>query len=138
MPLIITGNSMEPTLQSGQIAGVNKLAYLSGPPRRGEIVIVWTGREFVVKRVVGLPGEVVAAHNGFFSIDGRPLEEPYVQFQGLAELASGRIEADCYVIAGDNRAETFIGIVHRRRIVGRLMVWRNSLQPHVEKLPAHL
>jgi hypothetical protein len=59
---------------------VNKLAYFRHAPRRGDIVAVWTGKELMIKRVIGL-GEEISADNGLFSINGRTLHEPYVQFQ---------------------------------------------------------
>ena len=55
--LLIAGNSMQPTLHPGSIAGVNKLAYRFGPPRRGDVVAIRAGRELIVKRILGLPGE---------------------------------------------------------------------------------
>ena len=47
MPVRITGRSMLPTFQDGQIALVNKVAYLSGPPQRGDIVAVRTRQELI-------------------------------------------------------------------------------------------
>jgi signal peptidase I len=112
---------MEPTLRDGQIAAVNKLAYRSALPRRGDVVVVWTGQDLVVKRIVGLPHEEVAADNGTFYVNHQPLREPYVKLQGLANFGAGTLDRDCYVIAGDNRSESFVGVVHRSRIVGRLV-----------------
>ncbi len=124
MPIIVVGSSMEPTLHPGQFAGVNKLAYLFRPPGRGEVVAVWTGRDLVIKRIVGLPEEDISDRDGFFYVNGARLPEPYVQFHGGSETAPGKIGPDCFVIAGDNRSETFIGVVRRSRIVGRVVVWR--------------
>jgi signal peptidase I len=123
MPVIIVGESMAPMLHSGQLTAVNKLAYRSVPPRRGDVVAVWTGQDLVVKRIVGLPNEEICARCGTFYVDGKPLAEPYVRVQGLSEFGPGKIDPECFVIAGDNRSETFIGVVRRGRIVGRLMTW---------------
>ena len=68
MPGLITGESMQPTLRSGQLVGINKLAYLFDMPRRGDIVEFWTGREFMVKRVLGLPGDQIALRDGIFYV----------------------------------------------------------------------
>jgi signal peptidase I len=126
LPLIVVGESMEPTLHSGQLAVANRLAFLFRPPRRGDIVVVWSGRDLIIKRIVGLPGEEIGACNGTFSVNGRPLEEPYIEFHDLLNLKPARIASDSFVIAGDNRAQTLIGLVNRERILGRLVMWSNA------------
>ncbi len=124
MPALITGESMQPTLRTGQLAWTNKLAYRFGPPRRGDIVVVHTGRGQVVKRIIGLPGEEIAMRNGIFFIDGRPLAEPYVQFAGTDTTGPGRLGANRFVVVGDYRPTSTIAVVSRDRIVGRLVFWR--------------
>jgi signal peptidase I len=120
-PVLITGKSMLPTLRGGQIAGINKLAYLRHPPLRGDIVAVWDGKQLLIKRIVGLPGEELAAEDGVFYMNGRTLPEPYVQFHDRWKIAPGKLEADHFVVAGDNRCETMVAVVTGDRIVGRLM-----------------
>lgn len=122
-PLVLVGPSMEPTLRNGQLAGVNKLAYVFHSPRRGDVVVVQTGRGLIVKRIVGLPGEEVGARDGIFQVNGAPLGEPYVGLCQSWAIAPARLDEDSYVIAGDNRSESLTALVHRRRIVGQLVVW---------------
>ena len=54
-------------------------------PKRGEILVFQfprdTSRDFI-KRVIGLPGEVVAIRDKRVTINGEPLEEPYVIYRG--------------------------------------------------------
>jgi signal peptidase I len=123
-PTLISGESMQPTLRGGQLAWVNKLAYRSRPPQRGEIVIVRTPRGWIVKRILGLPGEEIAVRDGVFYIDGQPLDEPYVQFPGTDTTASGRLGPNRFLVAGDYRAGSMIAVVTRNRIVGGLVVWQ--------------
>jgi signal peptidase I len=124
MPTLVTGQSMKPTLRHCQLACVNKLCYHFRPPRRGDIVLVNTGRERHIKRVVGLPGEEVTLRAGVFYLDGRPLAEPYVRYPGGNTIAAGRLGADRFLVVGDNRPESIIAVVRRERIVGRLVWWR--------------
>ena len=124
MPLLITGESMLPTLQGGQIAGLNKLAYLRRPPQRGDIVAVWTDRTLIIKRLIGLPGEEISAQDGVFFINGQALPEPYVRFQGQWNIGPGKIAEDQFVVVGDNRSKTLLAVVARERILGRLMHYR--------------
>jgi signal peptidase I len=120
-PTLITGESMQPTLRGGQLAWVNKLAYRSRPPRRGDIVVVRTPQNWIVKRILGLPGEEIALRDGVCYVDGRPLAEPYVQFAGTDTTAPGRLGPNRFLVAGDYRAESAIAVVSRNRIVGGLV-----------------
>jgi len=80
----IPSKSMEPTLLQGDFILTNRLVYLFSNPRRGDIVIFeypypsQFGNKLLkvvfVKRVVGLPGDVIAFHNGFLSLNGNPLK----------------------------------------------------------------
>jgi signal peptidase I len=118
-PVLIRGESMLPTLRGGQLAGVNKLAYLFGPPRRGDIVDVWTGKDLMVKRIVGLPGEEVAVRDGTLYVNGSPLPEPYAIKKDW-NVAPGKLDVNSFLIMGDNRLDTVTAVVSRERIVGRL------------------
>jgi signal peptidase I len=123
MPVLIRGESMLPTLRGGQLAGVNKLAYLFRPPRRGDIVEVWTGKDLIVKRVVGLPGEEVAARGGTLYVNGSPLPEPYAIKRDW-NVAAGKLDFNSFLVVGDNRFQTVAALVGRERIVGRLSLLR--------------
>jgi signal peptidase I len=137
MPTLVTGDSMLPTIQTGEIVGVNKLIYLFQPPRRGDVVAVWTGTELMIKRVVGLPGEEVAERDGVFYVDGVPLAEPYVQFRAHGNIAPGRVGLDRFVVAGDNRLQTLIAVINRERIIGQLRPRRGAKQTAVPSQLPH-
>jgi len=123
MPVLIRGESMMPTLRDGQFVGINKLAYTFSPPECGDLVALWTGREIMIKRVVGLPGEEIAMRHGEVYRNGVRLEEPYVGFNTSSEeIMPGTIEANCYVVAGDNRTGSLTMVVGRGRIVGRVFM----------------
>jgi signal peptidase I len=124
-PTLITDVSMLPTLHSGQLALINKLAYRSRPPQRGDIVAVWTGNQLWIKRILGLPGEEIEFRQGTLYINARPLREPYVKFKGSSCIEPGKLQANHFVAAGDNREPTVIAVITRDRIVGRLMPLRS-------------
>ncbi len=77
----VDGFSMRPTLQDGEYILVNKLAYKTGEPTRGDIIVFIfpvNPQEDLIKRVIGLPGETVSVHNGVVKVNGAPLTEPYI------------------------------------------------------------
>jgi len=83
----------------------------------------------MLKRVVGLPGEDIAAHDGVFYVNGMSLAEPYVKFCDFRkQVATGRIDAGCFLVAGDNRSHTIIAVVSRERILGRAIAIPGVLQ----------
>jgi signal peptidase I len=123
LPVRADGDSMLPTYTSGSFTLVNRMAYLSSRPRRGDVVAIRLAGLSVVyiKRIIGLPGERLAIADGQVYINGEPLLEPYVRHQKalrVDELTLGPTE---YYVMGDNRRTSDIGRVDASRIVGRLL-----------------
>src|SRR5258708_11341795 len=77
----IEGISMLPTYHSNRINFVNRLAYVSHAPRRGDVVAIRLAGEHVMlmKRIVGLPNEIVGFHNGRLTINREEIVEPYLK-----------------------------------------------------------
>jgi signal peptidase I len=125
LPVQISGTSMAPTLDPGDLRWVLRTGYLFHSPRRGDIVCFWTGRELVVKRIVGLPGETIDMREGMVRINGRVLHEPYLASRGDWSIDRGRLGNDCYAVLGDERTlpnkEHPCYIVKRQRIVGPVL-----------------
>ena len=80
-----------------------------------------------IKRVIGLPGETWGMRNGFVHIDGEQLREPYIERdrRNLEPKRPTRIEADHYVVLGDNRLQScdsqVWGSLPRDRLVGKVI-----------------
>lgn len=103
--IVVKGDSMAPTLHSGELLFVSTRAYSGATPGRGDLVIVRFRGELIVKRVVGLPGEVVGTRNGRVFVDGHPLaENSYETLRGWLEIRPGRVIDDSYAVLGDNRS----------------------------------
>ena len=96
-------------------------------PGRGDVVGIRLAGPRVMyhKRVVGLPGESVAFHQGRLLINGRELEEPYVAGPCHWEIEPEQIDPDKYYVVGDNRsmpaADHVKGQAERRRILGKIL-----------------
>jgi signal peptidase I len=133
-PYRIPSESMEPTLQISDRVIANRLVYHFHSPERGDIV-VFDAPERVeafcpsggvyIKRIVGLPGEVVSMRDGHVFVDGVELREPYLAaaYRGRESGRWGRIPAGSYFVLGDNRAMSCDsrrwGAVPRGNIIGR-------------------
>ena len=127
----VEGISMEPSLQDGQFLVVNRLAYRWKEPKRGDIIVFRfpsdPKRRFI-KRVIGLPGEVVAVHDGQLYINGLTLAEPYItetpRYQGDWRLSPYEV-----FVLGDNRNNSSDsqnwGPLHVDEIIGKavLVYW---------------
>ena len=122
----ISGNSMQPTMDSGNVVFVNKL---TDTYRRFDIVIIKTPDSRIVKRVIGLPGDTVQIKDGYVYINGDQLDDVVsekTEFAGTAfqPLTLGEGE---YFVLGDNREESKdsryedIGVIKQEQIVGRVV-----------------
>jgi signal peptidase I len=127
MPVRAEGISMQPTYESGSFRLVNRLAFRSSSPSRGDIVVIRLAgtRVVYVKRIVGLPGERLAIVAGRVHINDSPLEEPYVQNRRPWDFAEVTMDSDEYFVVGDNRGMNLrdhaMGRVNASRIVGRVI-----------------
>ena len=126
----VHGDSMEPTLQSGDSLWINMLAYKFGDPKRFDIIVFpYEDDVHYIKRIIGLPGETVQIlDNGDILINGEVLKEPKTFDRILnPNLASSPITlgADEYFVLGDNRNNSRdsryadVGNIKRDKIVGK-------------------
>ncbi len=105
--LVVRGKSMLPTHHDGQVLSVNKIAYLTGAPRRGDVVAMFfpgeTEKRFI-KRVVGLPGETITIRQSKIFINNARLDESYIgdTVVTVPELQRTLVEGE-YFVMGDNR-----------------------------------
>lgn len=127
LPVRAQGISMQPTYESGSLHLVNRLAFTSRPPARGDIVAIRLAgtRVVYVKRIIGLPGERLEIAAGQVRINGEPLDEPYVRKRRAWDFVEVTIGADEYFVVGDNRGMNMhdhaMGRVGAERLVGRVI-----------------
>jgi signal peptidase I len=104
----VEGQSMEPNLHNNEYILVNKVDYFIHPPSRGDIVVfraVPAGQpdKDFIKRVIGLPGDVVAVHNQHVWVDGKALTEPYLNQEPDYTFGPKTVPQNSYFVLGDNR-----------------------------------
>ncbi|MDT4892575.1 MAG: signal peptidase [Pseudonocardiales bacterium] len=142
-PYYIPSASMEPTLHG--CAGcnndhvlVNKLSYRMHDIRRGDVVVFhrpssWqVSQKLLVKRVIGLPGDVLTTKGGVVYVNGLLLDEPYVDDDctaGTTDLSRVTVPAGSIFVMGDNRCQSEdsrrFGSVRESDVLGRafVIVW---------------
>lgn len=126
----VEGRSMHPGLQSDELVLVSKLAYITGSPRRGDVVVIsrpGNPEQDLVKRVIGMPGETVEIVNGKIHVNGIGYDEAaYIQEPGNQSMPAVNIADGNYFVLGDNRIESEdsrrFGTVPSGAIVGRVWV----------------
>jgi signal peptidase I len=138
----VVGRSMDPTLENEQYLAVNKLVYRLHAPQRGDIVVFRDPRDNgrkLIKRVIGLPGEVVEIENGQVFIYDEPLEEPYIQTPARYSYPPSSIPEDHYFVLGDNRNNSSDshnwGTLSGEKIVGK--AWISYWPPRLWEFIPH-
>jgi len=105
-PFRISGRSMEPTYRDGSFHFCFRLQYFFSAPERGDVVTIRLAGESVMllKRVVGLAGDVVAFVNGQLYINEKPLPEPYRVYPSDWNLPPRTVKPGYVYVVGDNRS----------------------------------
>jgi signal peptidase I len=117
---VTAGKSMLPTLCSGDLLIIDKTAYRQTEPKRGDIVVARYHDEFIVKRIVALPGEEVEVRNGRVYVNDTPLAEIGQVIDGDLDISPGRLLPGKFAVLGDNRAVSLHAIIPKAQIVGRV------------------
>lgn len=107
----VPSGSMEDTIMTGNRMIGLRLSYIAKEPDRGDIVIFQypdDESQTFVKRVIGLPGEMVEIINGKVYIDGSgtALEEPYLKEAPIGSFGPYEVPKDSYFMMGDNRNDS--------------------------------
>jgi signal peptidase I len=100
--------SMEPSFYEGQRVVVNKAAYWDwvGEPERGDVIIFKAPNgsdEDFIKRVIGLPGDMVEVKNRSVYVNDVALDEPYIMSKPDYDMPKMTVPEGQYFVLGDNR-----------------------------------
>jgi len=119
----VSGFSMQPTLQNGELLLVDRIVYRFEKPHYGDIVAIKWGANGLVKRVIGLPGDVIQIHGGWVYRNGKKLHEPYTATATAGTYGPVTVPANCIFVLGDNRNESrdsrSIGFIPLADVMGR-------------------
>jgi signal peptidase I len=129
-PVKVEGTSMVPALSDQERIFINKFTYRFGigSIERGDMIVFWFPLDLTksyIKRVIGLPGDVVEIDRGAVIVNGKPLTESYVtpENRDYQSRPPQRIPPDQYFVLGDHRNSSndsrAWGTVPRKDIYGK-------------------
>ncbi|MGH7904646.1 MAG: signal peptidase I [Candidatus Dormibacteraceae bacterium] len=106
----VFGPSSYPNLEQGDYLIASKIDYRIHSPQRGDFVIIrdpWDASQNFIKRVIGLPGEMISIRNAHVYINGKRLIEPYLSdteaWTYQTTMAPIKLRPRSYFVMGDNR-----------------------------------
>lgn len=137
-PTIVKESSMEPTLYENNYLFINKLAYINKDhPGYGDIVVFKSdiekddgkGKKLLIKRVIGVEGDLMTISEGVVYRNGQQLEEPYI-LEGFTsgDMTDYKVPQDEVFVMGDNRGISLdsraeeVGTVAEEDIMGKAFV----------------
>ncbi|MCI8671694.1 MAG: signal peptidase I [Bacilli bacterium] len=127
----VVGDSMNPGLQDGEVLILNKFKYRFSKVKRGDIIsLKYADGKYLIKRVIGLPGDKVEIINSKLYINDKIYEENYLKENmsypdfRLSDLNYQKIPEDNYLVLGDNRENSVdsreIGLIKKSDINGKI------------------
>lgn len=127
----VVGSSMSPTLKDGEVLILNKFKYRFSDIKREDIIsLKYADTKYLIKRVIGLPGEKVEIINNKLYINGIEYVEEYLSKElnyqdfKLSDLNYTVIPDDMYLVLGDNRENSLdsrkIGLIKKEDIEGKI------------------
>lgn len=150
-PIRVDGESMQNTLMDGSVVLATKPEYWSGDYERGDIIIcrypnrnkesninlggsfelTFTNHTLFVKRLLGLPGDIVEFRQGVFYLNGEKVDESHIDvcIPYYRDFGPYKLGADQYFVVGDNRGNSndsrSVGPISEDMIVGHVsfVVW---------------
>jgi len=104
----VQGTSMLPLLEDGERIIVNKFVYRFRPIERGDVVVFWYPKDpsvSFIKRVVGLPGDVIELRKGVLYVNNNRVEEDYLRrkFRDTESYPPVDVPRGYYYVLGDHR-----------------------------------
>lgn len=119
----VNGASMNNTLYDKDIMVLDKISYRFNKINRFDIVVVNKNNEFIIKRVIGLPGETVSYHDNNLYINNELVEENFLHKETDDYYLNQTIPKDYYFVVGDNRPDSldsrYIGLIKKSEILGK-------------------
>ena len=120
--IIVNGDSMDPTLRDNDIMFLDKFSYHFNDIERFDIVVAKDDYGYLIKRVIGLPGDVVSYDNNILYINGKKVTDKYGEGETVG-FGSVKVKKGEYFLMGDNREVSLdsrkLGTFSKDEILGK-------------------
>src|SRR5438067_5238174 len=100
------GQSMEPNFHTNEYVLVNKVVYFLSQPQRGDVIVFHYPLDIhkdFIKRIIGLPGDIIHTTNTSVSINNQSIQEPYIRVAFNFDNTAWKLGPNQFFVMGDNR-----------------------------------
>lgn len=131
----VVGPSMEPNYRSGDLLFLNKISYKFKEPQLFDVVVIANDdTKYMIKRIIGLPGDTIEYKDNRLYINGEATKE-YFDISGITkDFSLDQFDYDVipdgyYFVLGDNRENSkdsrVYGLISREDIIGKVQfrIW---------------
>lgn len=121
---LIIGDSMDPSKKNLELALIDKIAFNHTDPRVDDVIVFYLseGDEFLIKRVIGVPGDKIQIVDGHIHKNGYLYKDRFSHIRvGDNTFFPDELREGEYWVIGDNRGDTWWGIVYEYEIIGKLV-----------------
>ena len=120
-PIRVNGRSMNNTLKDGDIMILDIIGYRTSKLKRFDIVVVDNGKDYLIKRVIALPGEEVEYIDNKLYINGKQIKDNFGK--GKTKDFKTKVSKNSYFVLGDNREDSldsrYYGAFNKKKIIGK-------------------
>lgn len=130
----VVGPSMSKTLNNKDIIIIDKLSYRFSEPKRFDIIsFEYAETKYLIKRIIGLPGEHIKYVDGILYINDIKYEDKNLLNEitddfDIKSLGFDVIPDDMYLVLGDNRTNSLdgrskkVGLIRKEDIIGKSLI----------------
>lgn len=140
-PVIVRGDSMYDTLKNNEVLLLSKISYRTGKIKRFDVVVIKDkSQEYIIKRIIGMPGDSIEYKDNILYINGKKYNKKFTNdvtedftLDDICNInkidCNGKIPEDMYLVLGDNRdvsADSRVkGLIEKDKIIGKAIfrIW---------------
>lgn len=120
-PIRVNGKSMNNTLKNGDIMILDIIGYRTSKLKRFDIVVIDNGKDYLIKRVIGLPNEEIEYKDNKLYVNGKLIKDKYSK--GKTNDFKVTVNNNSYYVLGDNREDSldsrYYGSFNKKKILGK-------------------